>query len=239
MYLVMTMISSQRETHVPSSECLPLRGCKGQKSLCHSAVGHGGCFLHQWTLTTVPASSGYGEKSAWATWNVLSEFTDELLILANAPTSIPETSLHAVERFVILLYDRTSSATDIDTARRKLIPKKKSVITVSHPQKQTWSSMWDGLPRWSHMGTSHKSSTCLASTNSPRLEEDELWPLPAILEHTTRDSKILSGTGIPRIQERLQETLQMQSSKSTLHWTMLLRWWLYLKSWQSKAASLM
>ena len=89
----------------------------------------------------MPASSGYGEKSAWATWNVLSEFTDELLILANAPTSIPETSLHAVERFVILLYDRTSSATDIDTARRKLIPKKKSVITVSHPQKKTWSSM--------------------------------------------------------------------------------------------------
>ena len=76
---------------------------------------------------TVSAFVGHGKKSAWATWNALPGLTDALLTLSNAPSTVPETSLQAIERFVILLYDRTSNATDVNKARRKLFPKKNSV----------------------------------------------------------------------------------------------------------------
>lgn len=55
---------------------------------------------------TVSAFVGHSKKSAWAISNALPELTDELVTLADAPTSIPETSLRAVERFVILLCER-------------------------------------------------------------------------------------------------------------------------------------
>jgi len=39
----------------------------------------------------------------------------------------PEEILHTIERFVILLYDRTSTYTDIDKARRKPSARKNNV----------------------------------------------------------------------------------------------------------------
>ncbi|KAG0719155.1 hypothetical protein GWK47_051077 [Chionoecetes opilio] len=76
---------------------------------------------------TVSAFVGHGKKSAWATWNTLPELTDALLSLANAPTSIQEDTMHVIERFVILLYDRTSKCKDVNKARKKLFAKKSSV----------------------------------------------------------------------------------------------------------------
>ena len=55
---------------------------------------------------TVSAFVGHGKKSAWATRNSLPKLTDALLSLANAPTSLQEDKMHAIGRFVILMYDR-------------------------------------------------------------------------------------------------------------------------------------
>lgn len=79
---------------------------------------------------TVSAFVGHGKKYAWATWNTLPELTDALLSLANAPTSIQEDTMHVIERFVILLYDRTSKCKDINKARKKLFAKKSSVQNI-------------------------------------------------------------------------------------------------------------
>ena len=79
---------------------------------------------------TVSAFVGYGKKSAWATWNTLPELTDALLSLANAPTSIQEDTMHVIERFVILQYDRTSKCKDVNKARKKLFAKKSSVQNI-------------------------------------------------------------------------------------------------------------
>lgn len=79
---------------------------------------------------TVSAFVGHGKKSAWATWNTLPELTDALLSLANAPTSIQEDTMHVIERFVILLYDRTSKCKDVNKARKKLFAKKSSVQNI-------------------------------------------------------------------------------------------------------------
>ena len=55
------------------------------------------------------------------------ELTDALLKLSSAQNEIPKEVLHTIERFVILHYDRKSSYTDIDKARKKLFARKNNV----------------------------------------------------------------------------------------------------------------
>ena len=55
------------------------------------------------------------------------ELTRALLKLSSAPSDIPEEILHTIERFVILLYGRTSTCTDIDNACKKLFARKNNV----------------------------------------------------------------------------------------------------------------
>ena len=76
---------------------------------------------------TVSSFVGHGKKTAWSTWNVQPELTDALLQLSCAPNEVLEDVMHAIERFIILLYDRTSQCTDIDKARRKMFVKKPNV----------------------------------------------------------------------------------------------------------------
>lgn len=67
---------------------------------------------------TVSRFSGHGKKAEWSTWKSVLELTDALLMLANGPKEIPDDAVN-IERFVILLFDRTSTCTK---ARRKLFP---------------------------------------------------------------------------------------------------------------------
>ena len=76
---------------------------------------------------TVSSFARHGKKTVWAVWNVLPELTDALLNLSSAPSEIPEEVLHTIERFVILLYDRSSPYTDIDKAHKKLFARKNNV----------------------------------------------------------------------------------------------------------------
>ena len=55
------------------------------------------------------------------------ELTDALLKLSSATREKTEEVLPTIERFVILLYDRTSPYTDIDKARKKLFARKNYV----------------------------------------------------------------------------------------------------------------
>ena len=66
---------------------------------------------------TVSSFVGRGKKTAWSTWNVQPQFTAAMLQLSCAPSDIQDDVMHAIEWFVILLYDRTSTYTDIDKAR--------------------------------------------------------------------------------------------------------------------------
>jgi len=76
---------------------------------------------------TVSSFARHGKKTAWAVWTVLPELTEALLLLSSAPRDIPHDAMRIIERFVILLYDRTSKCADIDKARRKLFARKNNV----------------------------------------------------------------------------------------------------------------
>ena len=76
---------------------------------------------------TVSAFMGHGKKSAWATWNALPQLTNSLLTLATLPVNIQDDTLHYIEMFVVLLYDRTSPYMNVNEARKKLFAKRNSV----------------------------------------------------------------------------------------------------------------
>jgi len=76
---------------------------------------------------TVSSFVGHGKKTAWKIWRVLPELTNALLTLSCAPSEIQEDVMKTIERFVILLYDRTNTSTDINVARQKLFARKTNV----------------------------------------------------------------------------------------------------------------
>ena len=83
----------------------------GPEMLCALPMFHAltGCYI-------VSSFAGHGQKTAWSTWKSLPELTDALLMLADGPKVIPDDAMNRIERFVILLFDRTRSCTKVDHA---------------------------------------------------------------------------------------------------------------------------
>ncbi|KAG7155160.1 hypothetical protein Hamer_G026123, partial [Homarus americanus] len=73
---------------------------------------------------TVYASAGHSKKAAWATWNAFPEVTTAFLSLASTPSELPDGVLSTLERFIVLLYDRTSTCCDMNVLRKKLFSRK-------------------------------------------------------------------------------------------------------------------
>ena len=76
---------------------------------------------------TASRFAGHGKKTAWTIWTVLPELTNALLKLSSASSGITDDVMHTIERFVILLYDRTSTCKEINKARKKIFAKKNNV----------------------------------------------------------------------------------------------------------------
>ena len=60
-----------------------------------------------------------GGASAWYVWNVFPQITDTSSILASVPEKIPTQAMTLIERFVVLLYNRTN----LNKARQELLSK--------------------------------------------------------------------------------------------------------------------
>ena len=72
---------------------------------------------------TVSAFKHKGKKTAWDTWKVYPDLTPALLSLMDEPAVLDDSSSNCfaiIERFVILMYNRTSEAFDINIARKEL-----------------------------------------------------------------------------------------------------------------------
>ena len=77
----------------------------------------------------VSASTGHGKKMAWAVWNAFPEITIHSCVWHLHLHQ--ECFLSAIERFVVLLYDCTSTCSDINLARERKIPRKEYLNTGS------------------------------------------------------------------------------------------------------------
>lgn len=72
---------------------------------------------------TVSCFGGRGKRTAWDTWMNFPDVTESFSALATTPQTI-DSWMQAVERFVVLLYDRTSSQELVNEARRQLFTQK-------------------------------------------------------------------------------------------------------------------
>ena len=83
---------------------------------------------------TVSFFGGRGKRTTLDTWRSYNDITSIFVSLANTPESV-ESSVTSLERFVILLYDRTSSLEDINQARKHLFAQKGRSIENIPPTK--------------------------------------------------------------------------------------------------------
>lgn len=78
---------------------------------------------------TVSFFARRGKKTAWDVWKVFPELTPVLRVLNGAPNEVTEECM-SVERFVVLLYDRTSSLMNVNEARKELFPKRSNLDSI-------------------------------------------------------------------------------------------------------------
>ena len=82
-------------------------------------------YFHAFTgCDVVSAFRRKGKKSAWQTWDVFDEVTATFTNLSQFPTEVTDTDMKTLERFVVLMYDRSSAATGVDQARLHMFARK-------------------------------------------------------------------------------------------------------------------
>lgn len=99
---------------------------------------------------TVSFFAGRGKKTAW---DIRGVFPATLLILSSSPEVVDNACLAVIERFVVLLYDRTSNLTKVNEARQELFSKKSRTLEKLPPTQEallqhTNRSVYQGKHIW-------------------------------------------------------------------------------------------
>ena len=67
----------------------------------------------------------YGKKTAWEAWGAFNKVTAAFQALSNAPTvDVVDEVMPILERYVTIMYDRTSTCMKVNDARRDLFTRK-------------------------------------------------------------------------------------------------------------------
>ena len=129
------------------------------------------CFFHSFTCCDVTSYfANQRKKSAWKTWLAYREVTDAFVELSSPySVTIAEESMSKLERFIVLMYSRTSDDAHVNTARMNLfsrksrsiehIPPSQSVLEeyvkrASFQSGHVWDSPWNCslIPDVTHWG---------------------------------------------------------------------------------------
>jgi hypothetical protein len=82
-------------------------------------------FFHAFTgCDTVSCFAGKGKKTAFEVWKLYPEVTAAFLLLASEPQEVSEPCMISIERYTVLLYDRTSIKSTVNEARKQLFAQK-------------------------------------------------------------------------------------------------------------------
>ena len=82
-------------------------------------------FFHAFTGCDVISSfRGKGKKSAWQTWDVCDEASDVFTRLSQYPPTVDDDDLTTLEKFVVMMYDRSNTARGVDDARLDMFARK-------------------------------------------------------------------------------------------------------------------
>ena len=72
---------------------------------------------------TVSALAGIGKRTVWDVWNSMPNLEIEFSRLSNAPAELTDDDMDTIERFFVLLYNRTSSLKKVNEARKQMFAK--------------------------------------------------------------------------------------------------------------------
>ena len=93
-------------------------------------------FFHAFTgCDIVSAFRGKGKRSAWQTWDVCPEASDVFTKLSSYPTQVEEEDTGRLEKFVVMMYDRSSSTEAVDDARLELFSRKQRSFEAIPPTR--------------------------------------------------------------------------------------------------------
>ena len=91
-------------------------------------------FFHSFTgCDVVSASRGKGKKSAWQTWDVCGEASNIFAKLSKYPPTVEECDMKILEKFVVTMYDRSSTATGVDAAHLDMFARKQRAYEAIPP----------------------------------------------------------------------------------------------------------
>ena len=76
---------------------------------------------------TVSSMKSIGKKTAWQRWNAFEDVTQAFVDLSSGPESVNEETAKVLERFVVLLYDKTSPCVSVNELRKELFTKGRSI----------------------------------------------------------------------------------------------------------------
>jgi len=99
----------------------------------------------------VSAFRGKSKKSAWQTWDVCPEASYVFTKLSCYPTDVEEDDTVMLEKFVITMYDRSSSTVAVDDARLELFARKRDPTTPFPQLEQLLFSISDELHTRQHV----------------------------------------------------------------------------------------
>ena len=82
-------------------------------------------FYHAFTgCDVVSAFRGKGKKSAWQTWDVCEEASGVFSKLSQYPPVVDDEDLKTLEKFVVMMYDRSSTDEGVDDVRLDMFARK-------------------------------------------------------------------------------------------------------------------
>ena len=126
--------------------------------------------FHAYTgCDTVSSFNTKGKKTAWETWKTYEGVTSTFLALSKGPSQISDDSFAVLERFTILLYDRTSTLVNIDQARQEMFARKGRTMDAIPP---TRAALLQHIKRTVYQGGHCWGNACKVKIALP---SPEIW----------------------------------------------------------------
>jgi len=96
-----------------------------------------------------------GKKTAWLTWKAYPDLTEAMHNLSQVTADVSAQIVSVLERFVILLYDRTSECLSLDQARKHMFTKKAKTLENIPPTSNAFlqhirQAVYQAVHCWSH-----------------------------------------------------------------------------------------
>lgn len=169
-----------------------------------SAIGpektKGMLFFHAFTgCDVVSGFNGKGKKTAWQTWNVFNEASATFAKLSQCPSEIEESDLQVLEKYVVLMYDRSSTTASVDEARLDLFARKQRSYDLIPP---TQSALKEHAKRAAYQA-GHIWGQCVIRQPEPQCpskwgwsKEDNKWKIVwTTLEPISKSCRELTKCG--------------------------------------------